>query len=99
AAPQAWSSLFLRAHQLESSGKITVVGLFSHLAGTSPADDLNQLALFQEAEQCASDAGLTPALKHLAATAATVSLPATRLNTVRVGVGIYGLSPLEGFTS
>src|SRR5699024_10578568 len=85
--------------QLESSGRITVVGLFSHLAGTSPAEDLNQLSLFQKAQQCASEAGLTPTLKHLAATAATISLPTTRLNAIRVGVGIYGLSPFPGLSA
>src|SRR5699024_9473798 len=37
--------------------------------------------------------GIRPQLLHIAATAATFSLPSTRLNAVRVGLGIYGLSP------
>jgi alanine racemase len=38
-------------------------------------------------------------VRHLAATRAALTLPATRLNCVRVGIGIYGLSPVPGRTS
>lgn len=95
----AWDEVFALAHRLESSGRVLVVGLFSHLSGASPADDLAQLSEFRKALERARGHGLRPALTHLAATAATLSLPETRLNAVRVGLGLYGLSPFAGRTS
>ncbi|TFI15596.1 alanine racemase, partial [Micrococcus endophyticus] len=37
-----------------------------------------------------------PLLRHLANTPATLSRPDTHLDMVRVGLGLYGLSPFEG---
>ncbi|MGO1543233.1 MAG: alanine racemase [Gulosibacter sp.] len=93
AAPAEWAALFRRARELEQAGRLEVVGMFSHLSGASREDDLRQLAVFKDAVRGANEAGLRPRMTHLAATAATISLPEARLNTVRVGVGIYGLSP------
>ncbi|MDJ1370046.1 alanine racemase [Gulosibacter molinativorax] len=93
AAPSTWTELFARARQFEAAGLLEVVGIFSHLSGTSAEDDLAQLKEFTRAVRLAQDAGLQPQLTHLAATAATISLPQARLNAVRVGLGIYGLSP------
>lgn len=81
--------------QLEAAaGLLNVVGIFSHLSGASEREDLSQLDVFGRAVRCAAQAGVFPPLLHLAATAATLCMPATRLNAVRVEVGIYGLSPL-----
>ncbi|WP_296195472.1 alanine racemase [uncultured Microbacterium sp.] len=98
-APADWPAVVSEAARLERVGRIRVIGLFSHLSGTSSADDLDALARFREAERIAEASGLRPPLRHLAATAAAISLPETRLNCVRIGIGMYGLSPLEGRTS
>ncbi|MTE24563.1 alanine racemase [Microbacterium sp. ZXX196] len=99
AAPEEWGALFAEAARLEQAGRIRVEGLFSHLSGTSRPDDLAQVARFREAIQAASAAGLQPRIRHLAATGAALDLPEARFDAVRVGLGIYGLSPFEGRTS
>ncbi len=38
-------------------------------------------------------------MRHLASTAGALRLPATRLDLVRLGIGMYGLSPFEGTDS
>lgn len=96
AALSAWSRLCACARAEEVAGRVRVRGILSHLSGASPEDDLAQLSAFERALTTARRQGLRPALTHLAATAATLTLPPTRLDAVRVGVGIYGLSPLTG---
>ena len=39
--------------------------------------------------------GLAPPLRHIAATAGAIDLPEARLGCVRLGIGIYGLSPFD----
>lgn len=99
AAPSEWPALFSEAARLERVGKIRVHGLFSHLSNTSRDDDLEALARFRDAEAAASRAGLAPPHRHLAATRAAIELPETRLSMVRIGIGLYGLSPIEGRSS
>jgi alanine racemase len=99
AAPDTWPVLFAQARRQQDDGRIHVVGLFSHLSGASQSDDLEQVRVFEHAIQLARQARLNPPLLHLAATAATISLPEARFTAVRVGVGIYGLSPFSDRTS
>jgi alanine racemase len=88
-----WAGVFRRAAQLEQSGRLSVRGIFSHLSNTSALDDREALAVFSRGLALAEDAGLRPTLVHLAATAAALDLPESRFNTVRIGIGMYGLSP------
>ncbi|AWB89965.1 alanine racemase [Salinibacterium hongtaonis] len=94
-----WAAVFARAAELEKSGRIRVVGMFSHLANAGRASDLDQVAVFDEAIAAARDAGLRPELLHIAATAGAIDLPEARYNLVRLGIGIYGLSPFEDRSS
>lgn len=97
-APEDAPAVFAQAALLERSGRVRVTGLFSHVSNASPADDRAALACFREVQAAASRAGLSPRVQHLAATAAAIALPETRLNCVRVGLGIYGLSPFDDRT-
>ncbi|GGF20111.1 alanine racemase [Subtercola lobariae] len=94
-----WVAVFARAAELEAGGVLSVVGIFSHLSNASDDDDLEQLARFESAVEQARGAGLNPAIIHLAATAAALRLAETRLSLVRLGIGLYGLSPFDGVTS
>lgn len=94
-----WERVFEAAVEHERRGRIRVVGLFSHLSGTSRADDLAQVATFERAAALAKDAGLAVERLHLAATAATIRVPEARFDMVRLGVGIYGLSPFDDTTA
>ncbi len=88
-----WEELFELAEQREGEGLITVRGIFSHLSNTSDEEDVKQLAVFNGAVAMAREAGLNPEFRHLASTAAAIRLPETRLDMVRIGIGMYGLSP------
>ena len=87
------------AARLERIGKLRVVGIFSHFSNTGEADDLAALARFDDAVRLAATYGLTPPLRHLAASHAAIALPAARLGCVRLGISIYGLSPFADRTS
>ncbi|GGO64070.1 alanine racemase [Microbacterium nanhaiense] len=98
-APADWAAFMAEAARLERAGRLRVDGVFSHLSGTSHEEDLAQLARFRDAMGAAIDAGLRPRIRHLAATGAAIELPDTRLDAVRIGLGIYGLSPFDDRSS
>ncbi|MCK6068045.1 MULTISPECIES: alanine racemase [Microbacterium] len=97
--PAQYRVVFAEAARLERIGKVRVVGLFSHLSNASAADDLAALRVFEEAVSEAASLGLNPPLRHIAATQAAIELPETRLGCVRIGIGLYGLSPFADRTS
>jgi alanine racemase len=92
-------ALFARAAELERLGRVSVRGVWSHLANSGPDEDAEQLRRFDVAIAAAEDAGLHPELLHLAATAGSLSLPESRFTLVRIGIGAYGLSPFDDKTS
>ena len=97
--PAEWEKTFARAAELERDGRIHVRGIFSHLSNTSDADDLVAVNEFARGVDHAARHGLRPELVHLAATAAAIRLPQARFNTVRIGIGLYGLSPFDDASS
>lgn len=103
-----WPALLTRARTLEEAGAIKVVGIFSHLAVADEperAENREQMKRFAADVAAARQAGLTPSLIHLANTPATLTAadaasPEDLLcSGVRVGLGLYGLSPLADETS
>jgi alanine racemase len=99
---ESWDQLVGEAMEYQDQGILRVVGIFSHLSVADepqrPETD-QQLAAFREVLAVAEDAGVDPEVRHLANTPATLSRPDTHFDLVRVGLGIYGLSPFEGQTS
>jgi alanine racemase len=98
-APADWGRVLAEAARLERIGRLRVVGLFSHLSNTSPEEDLAALAKFEEGVAAAAALGIRPEIRHLAATAAAIDLPQTRFDAVRIGIGLYGLSPFDDRSS
>lgn len=98
-APGEWEALFAAAAAHEKAGRIRVRGLWSHLANSGEAADLEQVAEFERALALAKNAGLDPELLHLAATAGALRVPPARFGMVRLGIGTYGLSPFDDATS
>jgi alanine racemase len=91
-----WPALVEAAAKLEADGAIEVVGVWSHLAyADAPGHPTiaRQQAAYAEALDVATRAGLRPAVRHLANSAATLALPDTHYDLVRPGVAVYGLSP------
>mgnify|MGYP002654352716 CR=1 FL=1 len=93
AALADWPELIKKAIELRDSGAIELVGVFSHLSGTSEKDDLEQLRVFEEAIATASKLGATFKVHHIAASLAALRYPSTRLDMTRVGAALYGLDP------
>jgi len=97
-APQGdWPELVSAARRAELEGTVRVVGVWSHFAyadapGHATID--RQLAVFGEAIEIAERAGLTPDVRHLANSAATLTRPDTHFDLTRPGLAVYGLSPL-----
>ncbi|MBE6476187.1 MAG: alanine racemase [Actinomyces succiniciruminis] len=96
AAPTDLPALAAAAKAAEEDGTIAVVALWSHLSrADEPACGSTEkhLSRFLAAERVVAEAGLNPRLRHLAATAGLLWHPDTRLDLVRIGIGLYGLSP------
>jgi alanine racemase len=94
-----WRETVETAAGLSAQGLVDVRGIFSHLSNASPSDDGEALDRFDAGLAEARGLGLEPSLVHVAATAAAISLPRSRYNTVRVGIGTYGLSPFADRSS
>jgi alanine racemase len=76
---------------------VDAVGVWSHFAcADEPGHPTigKQLQAFRDALDVAEAAGLRPSLRHLANSAATLTLPDAHFDLVRPGVAVYGLSPV-----
>ncbi|MCF8530345.1 MAG: alanine racemase [Candidatus Nanopelagicales bacterium] len=79
---------------------VHVRGVWSHLASADHTDTAiavrsvqDQIAVFDAALATCAAHGITPDIRHLANTAGALWHPASRYDLVRVGIGMYGLSP------
>lgn len=97
--PADWNRVLAEAARLERIGRLRIVGVFSHLSNASPDDDRAALAKFQQGLTAAEGFGVRPEIRHIAATAAAIDLSETRLDAVRIGIGLYGLSPFDDRSS
>jgi alanine racemase len=94
-----WPAVVDAALRAQDAGALRVVGLWSHFAASDEPGNPSigaQLTAFAEAVELAEKAGASPQVRHIANTAATITLPQARYDMVRVGGGIYGLSTLPG---
>ena len=76
--------------------KVEVVGVFSHFARAdevSEKQNQDQLANFNNAMADLAAVGVTPKLKHLANSAATLTNQSAAFDLVRTGIAMYGLTP------
>ncbi|GAB3479629.1 alanine racemase [Nocardiopsis coralliicola] len=96
AAPDDWWDLFRCARSAEHAGLVEVVGIMGHLPRADepghPTTSSGRRALLRGVE-LARSAGLRPALRHLATTAAVLTDSSTHLDLVRVGAGLFGIDP------
>jgi alanine racemase len=82
-----------------ADAKAEVVGVWSHLACADERGAVAnkaQVERFEEALADAEAAGLRPRLRHLANSAATLTMPEARYDLVRPGIAVYGLTPVPG---
>ena len=96
ATPADWPALCDEAAALQAEGVIEAFGVWSHLAfADAPGHPTvqAQIGVFRDAVAIAEKTGLTPTVRHLANSAATLVSPEAHFDLVRPGVSVYGLSP------
>ena len=94
-----WPSVVGAALAAQAAGHVEITGLWSHFAcADEPGHPsiARQLDTFSEALELAEKAGARPEVRHIANTAATLTLPSARFDLVRPGGAVYGLSTLPG---
>jgi alanine racemase len=92
-----WAEVVDAAARAQAAGEVHVVGIWSHFVWADQPEhptNARQIAAFVAALEVAARAGIDPEVRHLANSAATLSLPAAHFDLVRPGVAIYGLSPI-----
>jgi alanine racemase len=90
-----WPDLMAAGARAE---EVTVVGIWSHFVyADEPGHPTigRQIEAFQAALAVAARAGVEPQVRHLANSAATLTLPEAHFDLVRPGIAVYGLSPVR----
>ncbi len=84
--------------QISQHPELVIEGIFSHFSVADEAD-LNytheQLRIFNDIVLQLNAAGHAIPIRHIANSAATLSLPEAHLDAVRAGLAIYGMYPSE----
>ncbi len=93
---EQWTQLVRAAAAAQTAGAAEVTGVWSHFAcadePSHPANDEQERA-FRAAIDELESAGVTPALRHLSNSAATMTRPSAHFDLVRVGIASYGINP------
>ncbi|HSV66989.1 MAG TPA: alanine racemase [Mycobacteriales bacterium] len=96
ATPADWPELVTAAAEAAAEGTVQIIGIWSHFTyADTPHHPTNthQIDAFRAALEIAKDLGVVPHLRHLANSAATLTLPDAHFDLVRPGIAVYGLSP------
>ncbi|MCF8540426.1 MAG: alanine racemase [Aurantimicrobium sp.] len=96
AAPHEWAALIRRAKHWQDEGRIDVVGVWTHIGEASAEDDNTSRNVFDTPLEQGREVGLNPALRHLAASAASFERVDFRYDLARVGGFTYGIGPGSG---
>jgi alanine racemase len=96
-APAAeWAALCAVARELEALGSVRVVGVMGHMSCADRPDhpqNARERLVFANALRAARRRGLSPAVAHLAATAATLTGVGSGFGLHRIGAGLFGIDP------
>ncbi|MFJ9028408.1 alanine racemase [Streptomyces sp. NPDC102274] len=94
--PADWPELVAAALDAQAAGLVRVTGLWSHFAcADEPGHPsiAGQLDAFHEMIAYAEKEGVEPEVRHIANSAATLTLPEASFDLVRAGIAMYGISP------
>jgi alanine racemase len=92
-----WPAVVAAALAAQAEGDLRITGLWSHFACADEPGHPSvrrQLDAFADALADAEKAGAQPEVRHIANTAATLTVPDARFDLVRVGGAVYGLSAM-----
>ncbi len=91
-----WPALVSRTVELVRTGRVNLVGVFTHIAEASDDEDSLAIERFHEAIATAQSLGAAVEVRHLAASAASFARADARFDLVRVGAFGYGIAPGAG---
>lgn len=94
--PGDWADAVATARKAEVAGAIQLVGVWSHIAEASDAEDDDAQAVFLEAVREAGESGPEPTFLHLTASAASWWRPELRGSLSRIGAFCYGVRSADG---
>ncbi|MFB8190682.1 alanine racemase [Microbacterium sp. NPDC055988] len=94
--PEDWATAVAQSRQAEQAGLVDLVGVWSHIAEASDAEDDAAQAVFLEAVRVVEDSGSSPAAVHLTASAASWWRPELRGTMSRIGAFCYGIRSADG---
>jgi len=94
--PEVWPQALQIARDAEERGLVRIVGVWSHLAEASDAEDDAAQQVFLGAVRQLKDAGGAPEMLHLTASAAAWWRPELRGSLSRIGAFCYGIRSAEG---
>ncbi len=92
----AWPDLVRAAGRVAADGLIEVVGVWSHFAcSDEPRNPANaaQLVGFREALAVADRLGVRPQVRHMANSAAALTIPDAGFDLIRPGIAVFGVAP------
>jgi alanine racemase len=75
---------------------LTLEGVMSHLAdsdGTDPETVNKAVELFDQCVETVRKSGASPTIIHVAQTAGSLRVASRYANTIRLGIGLYGINP------
>jgi alanine racemase len=85
-------------NQVKDRPTLLIKSVFSHLASSdNPTDDdftRHQIQLFRMIADRISSEFTYPIIRHIANTSAIIRLPDAQFDMVRLGIGLYGISPV-----
>lgn len=94
--PEEWPEAVAVARNAEARGIARIVGVWSHLSEASDDEDDASQEVFRTATQQLTDAGGTPEVLHLTASAASWWRPELRGSLSRIGAFCYGIRSADG---
>ncbi|KQV74111.1 alanine racemase [Aeromicrobium sp. Root344] len=98
---EQWTELVASAAVAQTRGAVEITGVWSHFACADepghPANDAQEAAFTAAVDELKA-AGITPALRHLSNSAATLTRPSAHYELVRAGIAAYGIRPDPGLT-
>ena len=94
--PEDWESAVAEARRAEGAGLLDLVGVWSHIAEASDAEDDVAQTAFLDAIRIVAESGATPPALHLTASAASWWRPELRGTLSRIGAFCYGIRSAEG---
>ena len=90
-----WAGLLAETAKAVATGKVQVIGIFSHLSSTGEKEDLAQVERFKLALDIAKREGVDYEFAHLTASDGSLAYPDAHFGMIRVGIALYGLDPFS----